>query len=114
MPHTTVTTRAGVIILKATADKTTLEIAGLLGLQPRTVDRIYARAIEAGFDPALRPIVVLPEHCVDKPRSGRPTKQTPEIKAKSLIGYAMIDVEEKDRVLILLLILASAAGGYPR
>jgi len=45
-----IATRALVVTLKASSSKTTIEIATLAGLNPRTVDRIYERAIDAGFD----------------------------------------------------------------
>lgn len=60
--------------------KSTAEVAFLAGISARQVDRIYARAIERGFDPNIRPIVIKNQHLEDLPRTGRPSKQTPENK----------------------------------
>jgi hypothetical protein len=69
------------VALKAPCSgKTTEEVAGIAGLSPRQVNRIYARAIDRGFDPNLRPLVIRDEQLRDAPRSGRPTKQTEEAK----------------------------------
>jgi transposase len=83
MPHTDLTTRASVVALKSYGGKTTVEVAEMMGLNPRTVDRIYARAIEAGFDPHHRPLTIKAEFVTDKPKAGRPSKQ-PEAKEKML------------------------------
>lgn len=78
---TDIATRALVVALKAPCSgKSMLEVAGLVGILPRQVDRIYARAIERGFDSNLRPIVIKDAYLEDAPRSGRPSKQTVETK----------------------------------
>ena len=82
MPHTDIATRACVITLKSSG-KTTPEVAFLTGLSQRLVNMIFARAIERGFDPSLRPIVITDAFLIDAPRSGRPLKQT--TKAQDLI-----------------------------
>jgi hypothetical protein len=80
-PNTDIATRAFFVSLKAPCSgKTTAEVAGITGLQPRQVNRIYARAIERGFDPSLRPLVIRNEYFEDAARSGRPTKRTDETK----------------------------------
>ncbi|KAM6535506.1 hypothetical protein FALCPG4_005064 [Fusarium falciforme] len=80
-PNTDIATRALVVALKAPCSgKTTEEVAAIAGLSTRQVNRIYARAIDRGFDPNLRPLVLRDEHLRDAPRSGRPTKQTEEAK----------------------------------
>ena len=77
--QTDIATRALVVTLKAPCSgKTSTEVAGLAGISSRQVDRIYARAIERGFDPNLRPIVIKDAYLKDAPRSGRPSKQTAE------------------------------------
>jgi transposase len=81
--HTDVATRAFVVGLKSTG-KTTNEVADLTGLQPRTINRIYGRAIERGFDPNQRPLAIRDDYLVDASRSGRPKKQTPETQDKIL------------------------------
>ena len=60
MPHYNIATKALVVILKA-LQKTTIEISGLTGLVPRTIDRIYAIAVKRGFDPAVRPLTIRDE-----------------------------------------------------
>ncbi|KAM3566463.1 hypothetical protein ARSEF4850_000605 [Beauveria asiatica] len=75
--QTDIATRALVVTLKAPCSgKTSIEVAGLAGISSRQVDRIYARAIERGFDPNLRPLVLKDAYLEDAPRSGRPSKQT--------------------------------------
>ncbi|USP74094.1 uncharacterized protein yc1106_01368 [Curvularia clavata] len=80
-PHTDVYTRTLIVALKSPSiGKTTSQVSGLTGVQPRTVDRIYSRAIAAGFEPNALPLKILPHHVQDAPRSGRPLKQTEEAK----------------------------------
>lgn len=76
MPNTVNSaTRASVVTLKATGQRSD-DVAYIVGITRRAVDKIYARAIERGFDPAIRPLRV-PDVCVtDAPRSGRPRAQT--------------------------------------
>lgn len=75
--------RSAVITLKATG-KTTKETAYLTGVSQRSVNEIYARAIQRGFDAAIHPLNLKDIHLQDDPRSGRPRKDTKneEIKAK--------------------------------
>ncbi|CCE34074.1 uncharacterized protein CPUR_08005 [Claviceps purpurea 20.1] len=77
-PHD-IATRASVVTLKA-IDLTTTEVASLTGVPTRTVNKIFANAIERGFDPQRRPLTIRNYHVEEAPRSGRPTKQTPELK----------------------------------
>jgi hypothetical protein len=88
MPKTDPATRAAVVALKSYGGKTTAEVAAVMGLKPRTVNYIYARAIEAEFDPHHRPLTIKAEFVEDKPRSDRPNKQ-PETKDNmlSLVCY---------------------------
>jgi Transposase len=69
-----------VVTLKAPAGaaKTSLEIYGITGIPVRTVNSIYARAIERGFEPNERPLRLRNEWLEDAPRSGRPRKRTQE------------------------------------
>lgn len=77
--NTDIAIRALVVGLKFSG-KTTLEVAGLVGISTRQVNRIYAKAIERGFDPACRPLLLKNDFLTDAPRSSRPSKQTDEIK----------------------------------
>jgi transposase len=78
--HTDIATRAYIVALKASSGKTSIEISETTGLSVRQVNRIYARAIERGFDPNHRPIHIQDAYLIDAPRSGRPSKQTDEVK----------------------------------
>ncbi|KAF2726441.1 hypothetical protein EJ04DRAFT_547615 [Polyplosphaeria fusca] len=75
-PHD-LSTRALIITLKATG-KSNDEITGLTGITKRTINSIFARAIERGFDSCQRPLRLKDEYLVDSSRSGRPSKQ-PEV-----------------------------------
>lgn len=68
-----VATRAAAVALKAYTDKTSSQIAAITGLSVSTINRIYAKAIERGFEPHHN--VIEDAYVVDAPRSGRPTKQ---------------------------------------
>jgi transposase len=68
--------RVTVVVLRAYTTKTASEIAKIVDLSIATVNRIYARAIERGFDPIHTKIT--DEYVQDSPRAGRPTKQDPE------------------------------------
>jgi hypothetical protein len=80
-PQTDIATRAMVVALKAPCTgKTTNEVVEITGLSTRQVNRIYSRAIERGFEPNARPVILRNEHVEDAPRSGRPSKQTDKAK----------------------------------
>jgi transposase len=74
--HTNVSTRVLVVTAKGIFGKSTAEITELTGLPKSTINEIYLRAVKAGFDPTSRPIVLEDAFFVDKPRSGRPKKQS--------------------------------------
>ena len=77
--NTDIATRALVVSLKAPcSSKTTAEVSAITGLSSRQVNRIYARAIERGFDPNQRPLSLRDAYLQDAPRSGRPQKRTIE------------------------------------
>ncbi|KAK2471147.1 hypothetical protein H9L39_17378 [Fusarium oxysporum f. sp. albedinis] len=76
---TNIATRAFVVSLKAPCcGKKTAEVAEITGLSIRQINRIYARAIERGFDPNSTPIIIRNAYLQDAPRSGRPKKHTDE------------------------------------
>lgn len=70
---TDIATRALIIGLKSTG-KTSTEVSELTEISVRTINSIYARAIERGFDPNFRPLKICDAYLVDAPRSGRPKK----------------------------------------
>lgn len=72
--HTETAVRAQVVALRAYTTKTSSEIACLTGLSISSVNRIYARAIERGFNPHEDPLIH-DRYVEDQPRSGRPIKQ---------------------------------------
>ncbi|EOA86837.1 uncharacterized protein SETTUDRAFT_87293 [Exserohilum turcica Et28A] len=83
-PYTDIYTRTLVIALKSPpSGKNTSQVSALTGVHPRTVDRIYSRAIAAGFEPNDLPIKILPHHVQDAPKPGRPAKQA-EVKEQIL------------------------------
>lgn len=77
-----ISTRAVVVVLKSPlVGKTTAEVQqAITGLSKSTVNSIYARAIERGFEPSLKPLILKDEYLEDAPRSGRPTKHTEAIE----------------------------------
>ncbi|KAJ3475474.1 hypothetical protein NLG97_g9447 [Lecanicillium saksenae] len=79
MANTDIATRALIVTLKAYGGKSSREIATLAGVTDRTVDRLYKKARERGFDLTSQPIILKKEHLEDAPRPGRPSKQTEEI-----------------------------------
>ena len=80
-PNTDSYTRALIVTLKSPpVGKSTSQISQLTGVHPRKVDRIYSRAIVAGFEPNVLPLKSPPPHVQEPPRSGRPAKQTEEVK----------------------------------
>jgi hypothetical protein len=63
-----ISTRAVVVALKSPlGGKTTTEIAGITGLSKRTINSIYARAIERGFDPNIVPLLMKDKYLEDAP-----------------------------------------------
>lgn len=74
-PNTDLPTRALVVAWKCpSGGKSTQEIMDLTGLPKSTVNDIYKRAIDRGFDPTARPVIIKMEYLIDAPRSGRPSK----------------------------------------
>ena len=80
MPSIPIATRAQIITLKALG-YTNKEICSelYLALTHHALDRIYVRALDQGFNPEMP--TCLNHHVEDAPRSGRPTKQTEQVKA---------------------------------
>ncbi len=82
-PNTDLVTRALVVSLRSPfGGKTSAQISDQTGISVRQVNRIYARAIERGFEPNHQPFILKSEWLEDAPRSGRPLKQTPEVTEK--------------------------------
>jgi len=79
-PNTDISTRSLVVALKSPhGGKPTSQIHELTGIPPRTIDSIYAKAIQRGFEPNHLPIQIRDSHVTDAPRSGRPTKRTEQV-----------------------------------
>jgi hypothetical protein len=73
--------RAAVLTLKASAiGKTTSQVTSITGLSKRTINDIFAQAIQRGFDPNSVPLDIRSEYVEDAPRASRPTKQSENIK----------------------------------
>ncbi|KAJ5894121.1 hypothetical protein N7495_005812 [Penicillium taxi] len=53
-------------------------------ISTQTIKSIWNKAIERGFDPLQRPLLVIDAYVADANRSGRPKKQTPEVIASAL------------------------------
>jgi transposase len=78
-PNTDIATRALIVGLKSAAcGKTTAEVHAITGVPKRTIQDIFARAVQRGFDPNLTPVAIHDEYLEDAPRLGRPKKQTEE------------------------------------
>ncbi len=76
-PHDDIATRAFIVALKSpVGGKSTAEVAAMTGVKPRTVNNIYARAIERGFEPNGIPFIIKDSYFEDGPKTGRPTKRT--------------------------------------
>ena len=79
-PLTDIATRALIVTLKSPlVGRSTNKIADETGINPRTINDIYARAIQRGFDPNRYPLHIKNEYLKDSPRSGRPKKQTEDL-----------------------------------
>ena len=79
MVYTDIVTRALVVTLKLPlGGRTTVEIAEKTGLNPRTINRIYTKAIERRFDLNQLPLIIKDEYLKDILHSRRLTKQTSE------------------------------------
>ena len=75
-PNTDLSTRALIVTLKSPfGGKSTTQISAITGISPRTIDAIYGRACQRGFEPNAPMIKLLSEHLKDAPRAGRPRKQ---------------------------------------
>ncbi|KAG5913834.1 hypothetical protein E4U61_006468, partial [Claviceps capensis] len=78
-PYNDNSTRTSVLTLKATGFSTK-EVASLTGVPTRTINYIFAKAVKRGFNPQDRPLNIKNHLVEDGPRSGRPKKQTLEVK----------------------------------
>jgi hypothetical protein len=72
-------TKALIIALMAT-EMRTFDIYAITSISQRTIQSIFINAIKRGFDPNLRPMVLLNKYVDEAPRSSRPQKQTPKTK----------------------------------
>lgn len=75
-PNTDLPTRAAIVTLKSPfGGKSTAQISAITGIPQRTINEIYRRACQRGFDPNASVIKILPEYLEDAPRAGRPRKR---------------------------------------
>ena len=78
-PNTDISMRALIVTLKSPiVGLSSADIFAQTGVSVSTVNRIYAKAIERGFDPNIRPMIIKDEWVKDAPRSSRLRKYTLE------------------------------------
>ncbi|ENI02390.1 hypothetical protein COCC4DRAFT_63318 [Bipolaris maydis ATCC 48331] len=64
-----------VTLISPFGGKSTNQISQITGISPRTINSIYSRACQQGFDPNSPTIKLLPIYLEDTPRVSRPRKQ---------------------------------------
>ncbi|USP76944.1 hypothetical protein yc1106_04218 [Curvularia clavata] len=75
-PNIDVSTCALIVTLKSPfVGKTTTQVSELTGIPPRTINAIYGRACERGYEPNARIVKLRLEYLEDAPRSGRTREQ---------------------------------------
>lgn len=75
--------RAAIVAWKSPfGGKSTNEIVEKTGLQKRSIDRIYARAIERGFEPNAAVFELKDEHIADAARTGRSRKDRSPVRVQ--------------------------------
>ncbi|KAJ5761742.1 uncharacterized protein N7511_005124 [Penicillium nucicola] len=72
--------KRSVVVTSKAAGVRSADIAEIVGLTKRTVDRIYERALAKGFDATLRPWNISDAMLADAPRSGRPKNLSLELE----------------------------------
>ncbi len=75
-----ITTRAQAVALKEVGF-TNARVSEITGIGIRQIQKYYAAARERGYNP-IESKVLKDEYFTDQPRSGRPTKATPEAAAE--------------------------------
>ncbi|KAI2634038.1 hypothetical protein GGS21DRAFT_519724 [Xylaria nigripes] len=82
--RTSIAIRALIVSLKSPlGGRSTAEIAEITGVSVSQINRIYAKAIDRGFDPTRFPLTLDDEWLQDIPGGGRPRKQTDENNSSS-------------------------------
>jgi transposase len=84
-----IATRSQILALKA-ANLSYDEIFNLTGIKKSTVTAIIRKAKSRGYDPSLKPQLILNAYVEDGHRSGRPTKQT-EANIKEVLEQVTSD-----------------------
>ncbi|KAI1507544.1 hypothetical protein Ptr86124_013478 [Pyrenophora tritici-repentis] len=75
-PNTDLSTRALIVTLKSPfSGKSTSHISDITGIPPRTINAIYARACQRGFELNALTIKLLLKYLEEALRTGRPRKQ---------------------------------------
>ncbi|TWU72491.1 hypothetical protein ED733_001337 [Metarhizium rileyi] len=69
-----VSTKAAILALHTESKYSILRMTELFQVSKRSTRRIIQEAIERGFDPTIRPLVIKDRFVQPKPRSGRPSK----------------------------------------
>jgi hypothetical protein len=91
--------RAAILTLKSSVcSQSSAAIQVATGVSIPSINRIYATAIKRGFEPNVVPLVILDEYIVDKPRSGRPSKQT-EANRALVISKVTVDRYGREKTL---------------
>jgi hypothetical protein len=85
-----ISTRAYIVALKATSRLSSREISSLTGILTRMIDRIYAKAIECGFELNASQLMIKDSYFEDAARSGRPPVAIPEA-AKAILSKVRTD-----------------------
>ena len=97
MPNHSLIIKALVVALKSpVGGKTTREVSEKTGISRHAINRIYAKAIQRGFDPTHSPLLLKDEWLEDAPRSGRPTKKTPNL-VQNVLGKVRTDRHGREK-----------------
>merc|ERR1712000_494996 len=83
-------------------------IAAQTKISPRTIDAIFKRAKDAGFDPEARPLVIRDTNLQDLPRTGRPNKR--QIFEEAVLAQVRKDRYSREKTCADIAAELSASG----
>ncbi|KAI5926425.1 hypothetical protein F4810DRAFT_537967 [Camillea tinctor] len=87
--HTNAATRAIIVALKSPFfNMSTRDIHSITGVPERTINNVYKRACDRGFDPQTPILTIKDEWLVDSPRSGRPRRSGEDDPGKHVVSRA--------------------------